>query len=140
MRIEVGRGSLGGIRGFLLRGFLLRRLLLGRGALGVSHRLGGGVTTLRGRLRRGLVVLLTLAERLLQPRETLGDAHVLRRRADDGDAERATVELDAIVRLHRLERLVVRADGDISRAFTAAIRAVVDTSFEHAADLSEEFL
>jgi len=139
--VQIGGGRLGYGRA-ALRHLLLEHLLLlpGGSTLNVGEHLGGGVAAVRGSLGHGLV-LHRLTHRLLQPRETLGDAHRLRGRSpDDADVQRASVELDAVVRLNCLEGLVVRSERDVGGTFAAAIGAVVDAGRENTADLSEKFL
>jgi len=140
-RVQVGGGRLGAVR-FLFLG-LARRLLLRRRLLRGGDGFRGRLTAL-GRGSGVLTVLTILAVLfrllLLQTRESLGDRLGLRRSVDDDDAQRTTVELDAVVRLDSLEGGLERGHDDLGRALRLALRAVVDAGLEHATGLTEKFL
>ena len=121
--VEFGSGGLG------------RGLLLSRGLLSGGDHLCGSLTA----LRRGFLVVVSLG-RLLQPRESGRDGRVDWSAADDGDAQRATVELDTVVSSDGALRLGVRGEFNFSGTLASTVRAVVDSRLDDSSDLGEEFL
>jgi hypothetical protein len=79
---------------------------------------------------------------LLQPRESGRDGRVGvgRSAADDGDAQRATVELDTVVSSDGALRLGIRREFNLSGTLASTVRAVVDSRLDDSSDLGEEFL
>ena len=120
-------------------GGLRRGLLLSRGLLSGGDYLCGSLTALR---RGFFVVVVVSLGRLLQPRESGRDGRVGvgRSAADDGDAQRATVELDTVVSSDGALRLGIRREFNLSGTLASTVRAVVDSRLDDSSDLGEEFL
>mmetsp|Transcript_2643 Transcript_2643/g.10467 ORF Transcript_2643/g.10467 Transcript_2643/m.10467 type:complete len:280 (-) Transcript_2643:35-874(-) len=115
-----------------LRARALRALRLGLGRPRARHHLDDHLLAAAGAARA--------AAAHARDRDAAGERDPPRRAADELDAQRAPVELHAVVRLDGLHGVLAAREDHLGGALAAAILVKVQTRLLHLADLREEFL